>query len=177
MLKQTCVEQPIPVERLVKCKMQDNLEFLQWIKKYWDQNYPGTEYDPEGRRQGQGVAPPPLHGASTARAGPGAAALSSGGATRSPARKTTAAASAAPVRRPAAAAAAPPAAIGGAMRTAARPVGVRQQVVPDETIQALTAQMDEMKVSVDSLERERDFYFNKVGNLVQQSQELLDAAG
>jgi RP/EB family microtubule-associated protein len=34
--------------------------------------------------------------------------------------------------------------------------------VPDETIQALTAQMDEMKVSVDSLERERDFYFNKV---------------
>lgn len=144
--------------------MQDNLEFLQWIKKYWDQNYPGTEYDPEGRRQGQGVAPPPLHGASTARAGPGAASLSSGGVTRSPARKSAAAVTNAPVRR---AAAVPPATAGGALRTAARPVGVRQQVVPDETIQALTAQMDEMKVSVDSLERERDFYFNKVRMLFQ----------
>lgn len=26
---------------LVKCKMQDNLEFLQWTKKYWDQYFPG----------------------------------------------------------------------------------------------------------------------------------------
>lgn len=138
--------------------MQDNLEFLQWIKKFWDQNYPGTEYDPEARRHGQGVAPPPLHGVSTARAGPGAT-LGSGGVTRSPARKAPAASTAAPVRRAAPAAAA----VGGSTR-GIRPAGIKQQVVPDETIQALTAQMDEMKVSVDSLERERDFYFNKVSN-------------
>jgi RP/EB family microtubule-associated protein len=140
--------------------MQDNLEFLQWIKKFWDQNYPGHEYDPEARRQGQGVAPPPLHGASTARAGPGA--LSSGGATRSPARKTAASTTSAPIRR-----AAPPAMAGGAVRAAGRPLGVKQHIVPDETIQALTAQMDEMKVSVDSLERERDFYFAKVCRVVK----------
>lgn len=146
--------QPIPVERLIKCKMQDNLEFLQWIKKFWDQNYPGTEYDPEGRRQGQGVAPPPLHGASTARAVAGAP-LSSAAA-RSPARRAPAS-TAAPVRR----AAAP--AVGSTARVA-RPAAA-QQVVPDETILALTNQMDEMKVSVDSLERERDFYFNKVSLL------------
>lgn len=35
------IDRPIPVEMLVKCKMQDNLEFLQWTKKYWDQYYPG----------------------------------------------------------------------------------------------------------------------------------------
>ena len=140
------------MERLVKCKMQDNLEFLQWIKKFWDQNYPGTEYDPEGRRQGQGVAPPPLHGASTART---AAVPQGGAATRSPARRAPVGATAAPARRTAVPAV-------GTTARVARPAA-QQQVVPDETIQALTNQMDEMKVSVDSLERERDFYFNKVG--------------
>lgn len=35
------VDRPIPVEQLVKCKMQDNLEFLQWTKRFWDQHYPG----------------------------------------------------------------------------------------------------------------------------------------
>jgi len=32
-----------------RCKMQDNLEFLQWLKKFWDQNWDGTEYDAAGR--------------------------------------------------------------------------------------------------------------------------------
>jgi RP/EB family microtubule-associated protein len=32
--------------------MQDNLEFLQWTKKFWDQNYPGGDYDAVGRRKG-----------------------------------------------------------------------------------------------------------------------------
>ncbi|KAI0036328.1 calponin homology domain-containing protein [Vararia minispora EC-137] len=30
-----------------------NLEFLQWMKRFWDQNYPGTPYDPAARRRGQ----------------------------------------------------------------------------------------------------------------------------
>ena len=42
--------QPIPVEKLVKCKMQDNLEFLQWMKKFWDTNNRGDGYDAAGRR-------------------------------------------------------------------------------------------------------------------------------
>jgi len=42
----------IPVEALVKCKMQDNLEFLQWSKRFWDQYYPGGEYDAVARRKG-----------------------------------------------------------------------------------------------------------------------------
>ena len=41
--------QPIPVEKLVKCKMQDNLEFLQWMKKFWDVNSRGEGYDAAGR--------------------------------------------------------------------------------------------------------------------------------
>lgn len=36
--------------------MQDNLEFLQWSKRYWDQYYPGGDYDALARRKGAGVA-------------------------------------------------------------------------------------------------------------------------
>ncbi|KAI9736621.1 MAG: hypothetical protein M1834_000825 [Cirrosporium novae-zelandiae] len=49
------VDHPVPVQALVKCKMQDNLEFLQWTKKYWDQYYPGGEYDAMARRKGSGA--------------------------------------------------------------------------------------------------------------------------
>jgi len=44
----------IDVERLQKGKPQDNLEFLQWIKRYHDLNYkPGNVYDPVERRNGE----------------------------------------------------------------------------------------------------------------------------
>ncbi|KAH7374799.1 calponin homology domain-containing protein [Plectosphaerella cucumerina] len=50
------IDKPIPVEALVKCKMQDNLEFLQWTKKFWDLNFPDHEYDAVARRKGGGLA-------------------------------------------------------------------------------------------------------------------------
>jgi microtubule-associated protein, RP/EB family len=38
--------------------MQDNLEFLQWSKRYWDQYFPGGDYDAVARRRGSGAPPP-----------------------------------------------------------------------------------------------------------------------
>lgn len=35
--------------------MQDNLDFLQFTKRFWDQNYPGGDYDAVGRRKGAGA--------------------------------------------------------------------------------------------------------------------------
>ncbi|KAG0159412.1 EB1, C-terminal [Penicillium digitatum] len=61
------VNKPIPVQSLTKCRMQDNLEFLQWVKKYWDQHYPGGEYDSVGRRKASG-APGSVGGAPASRA-------------------------------------------------------------------------------------------------------------
>lgn len=61
------VNKPIPVQSLTKCRMQDNLEFLQWVKKYWDQHYPGGEYDSVGRRKASG-APASVGGGPTSRA-------------------------------------------------------------------------------------------------------------
>ena len=48
--------QPIAVEKLVKGRFQDNFEFVQWFKKFFDANYDGHEYDPVGAREGQSVA-------------------------------------------------------------------------------------------------------------------------
>lgn len=74
------IERTIPIESLTKCKMQDNLEFLQWSKRYWDQYFPGHEYDAVARRKAAGTAAPP---------GP-AARTSAVGATRKPATTSTA---------------------------------------------------------------------------------------
>lgn len=51
--------QVIPVEKLVKGRFQDNLDFIQWFKKFFDANYDGKEYDPVEARQGQDAIPPP----------------------------------------------------------------------------------------------------------------------
>jgi RP/EB family microtubule-associated protein len=83
------------VESLIKCKMQDNLEFLQWSKRYWDQYFPGGDYDAVARRRASGAPPAAAPAARTpasaarrsgttpvggprigaAKAGPGSAAL------------------------------------------------------------------------------------------------------
>ncbi|VDK28259.1 unnamed protein product [Gongylonema pulchrum] len=36
------VQKEVPVERLIRAKFQDNLEFLQWFKKFFDANYGGS---------------------------------------------------------------------------------------------------------------------------------------
>lgn len=70
------IEKPIPVAALVKCKMQDNLEFLQWTKKFWDLNFPDHDYDAVARRKGGSL--PPTQSAPRAAATTSAAARRGG---------------------------------------------------------------------------------------------------
>ena len=165
------IDKPIPVERLVRCKMQDNLEFLQWIKKYWDNNYAGDgSYDAEARRS----RAPSAAGAAVRRTG------------ASPTRPRPSAArprpSAAPAPAPTARAtprvSTAPAPSPTARRSSAAPRVARAAQpppppIPNETINQLTAEIDEMKISVDSLERERDFYFGKLRDVEVLVQERL----
>jgi RP/EB family microtubule-associated protein len=37
--------------RLIR-QFQDNIEFLQWVKKYWDAHFANSSYDAVSRRQG-----------------------------------------------------------------------------------------------------------------------------
>lgn len=114
----------------MKCKMQDNLDFLQFSKRYWDQHFPGGDYDPIARRKGSGAPTP---------AAPRAP--------MSAARKPAASSGAAP-----------------RMRT------------PQGTGGAATAALKEenafLKESIASLEREREFYFNKL----REIEEIVHAA-
>ncbi|KAJ7710416.1 calponin homology domain-containing protein [Mycena rosella] len=143
------IDKPIPVEALMKCKMQDNLEFLQWLKKFWDANYAGGEYDAVGRRKGGAAEPAML--------APARAAAVGGART----------AGKAPVGGPR---------VGG--RT---PVGGHRGATPnDAVVQALHGQVSELTGHLESLEKERDFYFEKLRDieiLVQQRMEILEAAG
>ncbi|KAG5972608.1 hypothetical protein E4U58_006328 [Claviceps cyperi] len=73
------IDKPIPVEALIKCKMQDNLEFLQWTKKFWDLNFPDHDYDAVARRKG-GALPASGAGGAAPRA-PTSTGARRGGAT------------------------------------------------------------------------------------------------
>lgn len=42
--------QIVPVDRLIKGRFQDNFEFIQWFKKFFDANYGGQDYDASGAR-------------------------------------------------------------------------------------------------------------------------------
>merc|ERR1719357_300781 len=53
--KKMNVDKIVPVDRLVKGRFQDNFEFLQWFKKFFDANYGGQEYDAIGMRGGEEV--------------------------------------------------------------------------------------------------------------------------
>ena len=44
--------QIIPVDKLIKGRFQDNFEFVQWFKKFFDANYGGQEYNAVERRDG-----------------------------------------------------------------------------------------------------------------------------
>ncbi|KAF9258268.1 hypothetical protein L218DRAFT_964634 [Marasmius fiardii PR-910] len=139
------VDKPIVVEKLVKCKMQDNLEFLQWLKRFWDQNYGGQGYDPVARRKGAPTDPPatiaPL--SSGSRAGGLAAGARTGGKTP----------------------------IGGHRSGSAQPHN-------DALVLHLQNQVKELSGHLEGLEKERDFYFEKLRDieiLVQQQTEVLEA--
>jgi RP/EB family microtubule-associated protein len=49
------IKKNIEVEKLAKGRGQESLEFLQWLKKYYDVNFPGGQYDAEKRRNGMGL--------------------------------------------------------------------------------------------------------------------------
>ncbi|CAG4947391.1 unnamed protein product [Colias eurytheme] len=144
--------QIVPIDRLVKGRFQDNFEFLQWFKKFYDANYSGVPYDAMAQREGL----PMGHGsaAGVPRAAP---------AVRKPA---------APVAK----VAARPQTIGKANSTVrSPPVNLRlnQNAKGDsKIIEELNLQINELKATVEGLEKERDFYFGKLRDIEVICQEM-----
>ncbi|XP_045452455.1 microtubule-associated protein RP/EB family member 1 [Melitaea cinxia] len=152
--KKMSVDKIVPIDRLVKGRFQDNFEFLQWFKKFFDANYGGTEYDAMAQREGL----PMGHGAAGAvpRAAP-------------PSVKKPAA--------PVAKVAARPQTIGKANSTVRSPPvnlsRINQTGKGDsKIIDELNHQINELKATVDGLEKERDFYFGKLRDIEVICQEM-----
>ncbi|KAI9502083.1 calponin homology domain-containing protein, partial [Coemansia spiralis] len=140
------VDKPVDPPLLMKCRLQDNLEFTQWLKRFWDAYAPNSGYDAVGRRKGKSAGPVdphrPMSSASSARS-------SSAGAYRSrPAQQRV---------RP----------------NAARPPVGRPAAVSSQQVQELTRQVADAKVLIDTAEKERDFYFAKLREIevyIQQTE-------
>merc|ERR1719412_964911 len=53
--KKMAVDKIVPVDKLIKGRFQDNFEFLQWFKRFFDANYQGQDYDAVVARGGMEV--------------------------------------------------------------------------------------------------------------------------
>ncbi|XP_028174938.1 microtubule-associated protein RP/EB family member 1 isoform X1 [Ostrinia nubilalis] len=151
--KKMGVDKIVPIDKLVKGRFQDNFEFLQWFKKFFDANYGGTEYDAVAQREGL----PMGHGGA-------AAPRSAAGAVKKPA---------APVAK----VAARPQTIGKANSTVRSPPvnlsRLNQSAKGDsKVLDELNHQVNELKATVDGLEKERDFYFGKLRDIEVICQEM-----
>ncbi|KAE8574199.1 hypothetical protein XENTR_v10003325 [Xenopus tropicalis] len=162
--KKMGVDKIIPVDKLVKGKFQDNFEFVQWFKKFFDANYDGKDYDPVAARQGQESAPVPVLAApvlnkpkkplGSGNTDESFAGGSEGKATRTepaPAPQRTV-----PVQRTAVSNKPP------AQGISKKPATVGNG---DDESAELIQQINVLKITVEDLEKERDFYFGKLRNI------------
>ncbi|XP_012274727.1 microtubule-associated protein RP/EB family member 1 isoform X9 [Orussus abietinus] len=141
--KKMNVDKIVPIDRLVKGRFQDNFEFLQWFKKFFDANYVlEREYDALAMRGGE----PMGSGGSNAPRG-------SGLVKRNAPREL-------PTARPAART------VNKVQPNRAVPKGGTVGSRGDTgKIEELSAQNMELKMTIDGLEKERDFYFGKLRDI------------
>lgn len=150
------VDKIVPIDRLVKCRMQDNLEFLQWCKKYWDTYSSNANYDATGRRGGQVPASTTSSVASSSLSNSVSAPIrvttsSASSSTTTPRRATGTAASRSTSRTV-------PGTNSANASAAAAAAKASQSAVLQREVDALTE-------TVAGLEKERDFYFNKLRDI------------
>jgi len=170
--KKLNVDKIVPVDRLIKGRFQDNFEFVQWFKKFFDANYDGAEYDAievrggiplgSGDVRGQPVGPPqraqpkPSSAQNNSRSGRGGISKVN---TASPPRQRRVSANTRPDD------------------------GITSAAL--QQIEELSQQIMEMKLAIEGLEKERDFYFGKLrdievvvqecgGETDEQSKKILD---
>ncbi|XP_061878490.1 microtubule-associated protein RP/EB family member 2 isoform X1 [Entelurus aequoreus] len=148
--KRIKVDKIIPVDKLVKGRFQDNLDFIQWFKRFFDANYDGKEYDPVEARQGQDAIPPPDPGEqifNLPKKSHHAASSPTAGASRS---TSTTPKSATPTSRPS-----------SAKRVLATTPAKGEKELEVQVVQ-LTDQVNTLKGALEGVEKERDYYFSKL---------------
>jgi len=143
--KKVGIDKIIPVDKLIKAKFQDNFEFAQWFKKFFDANYGGHEYDALAVRGG--VQPNPDN--------------------KKPAMKSNVPSKMASAPRRAAPSAAKPA----AAKPAKSPQSGNNNSANAAEVEMLTTELSDIRTNMEGLEKERDFYFGKLRDIEVLCQE------
>lgn len=139
--KKLGVDKIVPVERLVKGKFQDNFEFVQWFKRFFDANYNGADdYDPVMARGGEVMG--------TAKGG----ALNKA-PTSKPSMSRTNQPATPKVKQPARS---------PAVQQVRRSPGMGNAGGDNQHVEELKGQIEQLNMDKEGLEKERDFYFNKL---------------
>ncbi|CAL7934886.1 unnamed protein product [Xylocopa violacea] len=157
--KKVNVDKVVPVDKLVKGRFQDNFEFLQWFKKFFDANYSRTEpYDALAIRGGE----PMGHGTNVKRttgrdvhSTKRPIRIGEGSTTSTHAGKTV------PLRK-------------APFHHSESKIGGVADRGGHGKIEELSAQLMELKVTLEGLEKERDFYFGKLRDIEVVCQESDD---
>jgi len=137
------IAKPMPIDKLVKGKYQDNLEFLQWFKHFFECRYGGQPYDAPARRAlGTGA---PASG--IAAKAPAARAPVAAPAKKAPASTTPTPAGKKPLSSP---------------KPSPKPAGAVAAAKGGEQKEKMLAQIAELEEQIVSFEKERDFYFGKL---------------
>lgn len=141
--KKVGCDKEIPVNRLVKARFQDNFEFLQWFKKFFDANYQGHEYNALE-----------LRGNTPLGAGAPVGAVPS----RAPISKPIRAAPI-PVQHTS-----PKATVDRRLTQTTATNGAASALAAEQNAK-LKAEIQEMKGTLEAVEHERDFYYGKLRDL------------
>lgn len=162
--KKMNVDKIIPIDKLIKGRFQDNFEFLQWFKKFFDANYDGREYDAYLARDNL----PMGMGGAGAPKGNGVAVAAAAVPRRAPLVSSTSRDKIKPMSkvtpsRPMAQTVSRPA--GGLGSTANASKSSSQNSVSNQQVEELTTQVMDMRLHLEGLEKERDFYFSKLRDI------------
>lgn len=149
------IKRYIDVDKLVKAKYQDNLEFLQWLKRFFEIKYNGQPYDAVGRRKGQDL----FYILGGNKVAPGGASAGPTAANKAPSKvggmKPSASAT---MAKPSAASAGAKPMIGKGAIGGGKPGD-------SSDVAKLQAEIQDIRMNMDTVEKERDFYFGKLRDI------------
>eukprot|EP00930_Biecheleria_cincta_P061844 TRINITY_DN47386_c0_g1_i1.p1 TRINITY_DN47386_c0_g1~~TRINITY_DN47386_c0_g1_i1.p1 ORF type:complete len:346 (+),score=87.29 TRINITY_DN47386_c0_g1_i1:93-1040(+) len=173
------IERNVPVDQLIRAKYQDNLEFLQWMKHYWEleggvEGVERRSYDAAAARDGKMLPAwaKPIGG--TACIGASTAALGSEKENLRPRQVAPAARGQMEKRLPSKPAMTPSKLAAGGPKTprqaaAGYPQAAGNPAVAQAETEAWRSKVEsqeeeihELRTTLDGLERERDYYFRKL---------------
>lgn len=176
------VQRHVDVDKLIRAKYQDNLEFCQWLKAFYEQSGAVQEdYDPAAvRARGKGGKKYNdfLQKTASKHGSKPLPVARSRGARVTPAPSPTAARNTRPQARTATAKSGPARAVPRNNAASSAPLKASentnnvqqiQKADPDpqllKKVAELEAKLEEMETTVLELEKERDFYFGKLRNV------------